>query len=67
MPPLTNHMHEELASLTPILLVLFNLEWSFHDEDPAISQNLKKTIEQGLSKIGFRDNFPFSNTTLNMS
>ena len=22
MPPLTNHMHEELASLTPILLVL---------------------------------------------
>ena len=23
MPPLTNHMHEELASLTPILLVLF--------------------------------------------
>ena len=25
MPPLTNHMHEELASLTPILLVLFQL------------------------------------------
>ena len=23
MPPLRNHMHEELASLTPILLVLF--------------------------------------------
>ena len=25
MPPFRNHMHDELASLTPILLVLFNM------------------------------------------
>ena len=29
MPPLRNHMHEQLASLTPILLVLFCQFWVF--------------------------------------
>ena len=58
MPPLTNHMHEELASLTPILLVLFSNNKHFNfltsinstqiysDKDNKIRMILKTKKEQ---------------------